>query len=179
MASSRSTVYIALAHAVELLNLCYNNYYFIYFCRNVFVTCQCSQPVKSKVSMLSVSVVMIMCMTTQAMTQNTSIFICRYGSGTGRIWLDDVDCTGFESRLTSCTNRGIGSHNCRHSEDVAIYCAAGTSTCMSAYINLSLMMTPTTRGCLYKYLFVGIACESSLVRMKGSVPQLANSPKGQ
>jgi len=39
------------------------------------------------------------------------------------IWLDDVSCTGSESCLLSCTNRGIGSHNCLHSEDVAIYCS--------------------------------------------------------
>ena len=78
-------------------------------------------------------------------------FICRFGSGTGRIWLDDVSCTGSESRLTYCTNRGIGSNNCGHSEDVAIYCG---STCMSANINLSLTSTnkrcwEATRKCLF------------------------------
>jgi len=50
-----------------------------------------------------------------------------FGSGTGQIWLDDVNCQGFESRLTSCSNRGIGSNNCDHSEDVAIFCAGTTS----------------------------------------------------
>ena len=70
-------------------------------------------------------------MTTE--TRDTLIFICRFGSGTGQIWLDNVGCTGSESRLTSCTNNGIGVHNCGHSEDVAIYCA-----CMS---NLSLIVT--------------------------------------
>jgi len=38
------------------------------------------------------------------------------------IWLDDVGCTGGESCLISCLNMGIGSHNCNHSEDVAIVC---------------------------------------------------------
>ena len=38
------------------------------------------------------------------------------------IWLDDVGCTGSESCLISCSNMGIGSHNCDHSQDVAIYC---------------------------------------------------------
>ena len=48
---------------------------------------------------------------------------CRFGSGTGQIWLDDVNCVGTESRLISCSNRGVGSHNCVHSEDVAVYCS--------------------------------------------------------
>ena len=50
-------------------------------------------------------------------------FLYRYGSGSGPIWLDDVGCFGSESCLISCSNRGIGSHNCGHSEDVAISCS--------------------------------------------------------
>jgi len=51
---------------------------------------------------------------------------CRYGSGSGPIWLDNVGCAGSESCLLSCSNNGIGVHNCFHSEDVAISCS-GTS----------------------------------------------------
>ena len=50
-------------------------------------------------------------------------FLYRYGSGSGPIWLDDVGCTGSQTCLLSCSNRGIGSHNCGHSEDVAISCS--------------------------------------------------------
>jgi len=46
-----------------------------------------------------------------------------YGSGSGPIWLDDVGCFGSETCLLSCYNRGIGSNNCGHSEDVAISCS--------------------------------------------------------
>lgn len=54
-----------------------------------------------------------------------SFTLCRFGSGVGRIWLDDVNCRGNESHLVSCSNIGIGSHNCIHLEDVAIYCSTG------------------------------------------------------
>jgi len=32
-------------------------------------------------------------------------------------------CVRLESCLLSCSNKGIGSHNCAHSEDLAIYCS--------------------------------------------------------
>ena len=45
-------------------------------------------------------------------------------SGTGRIWLDDLACTGAESHLDQCPHAGFGNHNCIHFEDVAVTCAA-------------------------------------------------------
>ena len=45
-----------------------------------------------------------------------------YGAGAGRIWLDNVRCTGRESDIGSCPHRGWGVHSCSHSEDVSISC---------------------------------------------------------
>ena len=51
---------------------------------------------------------------------NTSV---RFGRGTGWIWLDDLLCTGSESRLVDCAHDGFGVHNCgHHSEDAGLVC---------------------------------------------------------
>uniref|UniRef100_A0A671VSK7 SRCR domain-containing protein n=1 Tax=Sparus aurata TaxID=8175 RepID=A0A671VSK7_SPAAU len=43
-----------------------------------------------------------------------------FGSGTGPIWLDDVECTGQESALSHCDHNRFGENNCGHGEDASI-----------------------------------------------------------
>ena len=46
----------------------------------------------------------------------------KYGEGSGKIWLDDVECRGEEPSLSSCNNLNWGIHNCVHGEDASIMC---------------------------------------------------------
>ncbi len=47
--------------------------------------------------------------------------------GSGRIWLDQVQCRGNETLLISCPARPIGTQNCMgdHNEDAGVRCRAG------------------------------------------------------
>ena len=47
-----------------------------------------------------------------------------FGSGSGRIWLDDVICTGSEGSIADCQHNGWGSHNCGHGEDASVVCTS-------------------------------------------------------
>jgi hypothetical protein len=47
-----------------------------------------------------------------------------FGETTGPIHLDDVNCLGDEANIGYCTHLPWGSHNCQHSEDVAVSCSS-------------------------------------------------------
>ena len=42
--------------------------------------------------------------------------------GTGQIALDNLFCSGTESRLVDCPHSGLNVHNCAHSEDAGVRC---------------------------------------------------------
>ena len=46
-----------------------------------------------------------------------------FGEGSGLIWLDDVECDGSESTLSSCSARIFGFENCSHDEDASVICS--------------------------------------------------------
>ena len=46
--------------------------------------------------------------------------------GAGSIWLDDVRCSGSETRLVDCPANPIGVHNCGHFLDAGVRCSSSS-----------------------------------------------------
>ena len=46
-----------------------------------------------------------------------------FGSGSGFIWLDQVECTGLETNLSQYRSSDLGVHSCSHSQDAGVTCS--------------------------------------------------------
>ena len=58
------------------------------------------------------------------------LFYQLHSRGSGRIWLDNVACSSFDSCLRSCEMCPSSEyHNCGHSEDVTIECGKSLQLC--------------------------------------------------
>ncbi|MBN3301585.1 NETR protein, partial [Amia calva] len=53
-----------------------------------------------------------------------------FGEGSGRVWLDEVRCTGNELSLEQCAKSLWGEHNCEHREDAGVSCTPLTDGSM-------------------------------------------------
>ena len=51
--------------------------------------------------------------------------VATFGEGGGRIWLDNVQCTGSERELMSCTASSSGVNSCTHTQDAGVRCQYG------------------------------------------------------
>ena len=71
-----------------------------------------------------------------------------YGKGSGRIWLDNVNCVGTELTIRNCSHRKWGSNNCGHREDAGVKCAS-KGNFASIYVAMYVLYTPSVRCCTF------------------------------
>ena len=45
-----------------------------------------------------------------------------FGQGTGKIWIDQLNCTGSEDSIFECGMNELGKHDCEHREDAGVEC---------------------------------------------------------
>ena len=50
-----------------------------------------------------------------------------FGAGSGRIWLDNVGCSGSERSVATCPHEGWGIEDCGHHEDASVICSSKPS----------------------------------------------------
>ncbi|XP_028407376.1 deleted in malignant brain tumors 1 protein-like [Dendronephthya gigantea] len=84
-------------------------------------------------------------------------------SASGQIWLSDIECTGKERNITSCTHRGWGVDFCSHSEDVGVECSTQDFTATPVRLRLQGPSSANGRGrveILY-HGYWGTICDSS------------------
>ena len=67
-----------------------------------------------------------------------------FGWGTGSILLDQVACTGTETRLVNCPSNPLGVHDCSHSEDAGVTCQGmhGYLCYLTCVPSIQLLHTP-------------------------------------
>ena len=61
----------------------------------------------------------------------------QFGSGTGPVWLRQVNCLGSESRLSHCIHTGAGNTlRCSHARYAGVQCIGVNGTCIAIYYSL-------------------------------------------
>ena len=45
-----------------------------------------------------------------------------FGQGTGKIWIDQLNCKGDEESIFECDMNEFGDHDCKHKEDAGVEC---------------------------------------------------------
>ncbi|XP_048587258.1 uncharacterized protein LOC5508390 isoform X2 [Nematostella vectensis] len=95
-----------------------------------------------------------------------------WGGGAGSIWLDNLECTGNESRLVDCPHNGLGIENCRHSEDAGVVCRKADTPNPDPDAPAFIIVSDNMRGLLKQLIFESSSHSKSIpIQIKSSRPE--------
>ena len=84
----------------------------------------------------------------------------RFGTGSGLILLDEVDCGGSEETLLGCRASSLGHHNCIPSEDAGVFCPCECPPCVGVCVGLWACV----RVCVWRMLECSVCVSVHSVR---------------
>lgn len=67
----------------------------------------------------------------------TALIESGFGEGRGRIWLDNVQCTGNERTLVNCVASSTGINSCTHDQDAGVMCPSRRQACIEGSVLLA------------------------------------------
>ena len=82
--------------------------------------------------------------TSSIVLTGATVLTSGFTDGAGQIWLDNVQCSGTETRLIDCPANPLGQHNCAHSQDAGVSCTDLVATCPQGAIRLQDGVSNTT-----------------------------------
>lgn len=62
-----------------------------------------------------------------------------YGEGSGKVLLDEVQCSGNELSIEQCPKRPWGEHDCEHQEDAGVSCVPTAGRDEGTFQNVMLL----------------------------------------
>ena len=78
----------------------------------------------------------VVCRTLGSPDPSHALRLAYFGQGSGKIWLDDVNCLGTEGSIKRCSHNGWSVHDCDHYEDASVICSSKNNyqfICIKSY----------------------------------------------
>lgn len=84
--------------------------------------------------------------------------------------LDNLACTGTETRLIDCPHNGLNIHNCVHSQDIGVRCIQSpTRKCHTVFVNMSMPIHSLELDTSLGLCFVVFCCDKDFNSNKKSM----------